>query len=346
MAYTVRIRSADRTIAVEPGQTILEAALGQGVAYPHGCRSGNCGACKSRRHDGEIELAPYSEYALTPAERDGDLILACRATPWSDAEVAWLDADEMIVHPQRFLKCRVAALEQATHDIRIVRLEILSGGPFTFSAGQYARVTFGALAPRDYSMANRPDVALETGGIEFHIRQMTGGTASVYTATTLKVGDTVAVEGPFGTSYLREQHTGPIVAVAGGSGLAPIKSIVETALARGMRQDIALYFGVRDERDLYAEAAMRALAAEHPNFSFTPVLSEPSGATQRRTGFVHEVVGAELGDTDGLKAYLAGPPPMVEAASALLAARGVRREDLHADAFYTEAEKSVLGVTS
>ncbi len=342
MAYTVRIRSADRTIAVEPGQTILEAALGQGIAYPHGCRSGNCGACKSRRHDGEIELAPYSEYALTQAERDGDLILACRATPWSDAEIAWLDADELIVHPQRLLKCRVAALAQATHDIRVVRLEIVSGGPFTFSAGQYARVTFGALASRDYSMANRPGEL----GIEFHIRQMTGGTASVYTATMLKVGDTVVVEGPFGASYLREQHTGPIIAVAGGSGLAPIKSIVETALARGMRQDIKLYFGVRDERDLYAEAAMRALAAEHPNFSFTPVLSEPSGTTARRTGFVHEAIAADLADGDGMKAYLAGPPPMVEAASALLGARGVRREDLHADAFYTEAEKSALGATS
>src|SRR4051812_33576179 len=182
MAYTVRIRSADRTIAVEPGQTILEAALGHGIAYPHGCRSGNCGACKSRRYDGEIELAPYSEYALTQAERGGDLILACRAVPWSDADVAWLDADELIVHPQRLLKCRVGALEQATHDIRIVRLEILSGGPFTFSAGQYARVTFGALAPRDYSMANRPDAPGEAGALEFHIRQMSGGTASVYSA--------------------------------------------------------------------------------------------------------------------------------------------------------------------
>src|SRR5258705_10698939 len=107
MGFNVRIRQADRTIPVEPGQTILEAALAQGVAYPHGCRSGNCGACKSRRHGGDIELAPHSEYALSPAERDGGLILACKATPWSDAEVAWLDADELIVHPQRLLKCRV-----------------------------------------------------------------------------------------------------------------------------------------------------------------------------------------------------------------------------------------------
>ena len=339
MAFQVRIRQWDTAVVVETGQTILEAALAQGVAYPHGCRSGNCGACKSRQHAGEIALAPYSDYALTAAERASGLILACRATPWSDAEVAWLDSDEVVVHPVRHLKCRVEALEQATHDIRIVRLAILSGGPFSFSAGQYARVTFEGLPARDYSMANRPDQP----ALELHIRQLGGGTASVYAGTRLKVGDAVTVEGPYGTSYLRDRHTGPILAIAGGSGLAPIQSIVASALARGMQQAIRLYFGVRDERDVYREAALSALAAEHPNFRFTAVLSEPSGPTGRRTGLVHQVVGAELGDVDGMKAYLAGPPPMVEAASALLAARGVRREDIHADAFYTEAEKAALG---
>lgn len=339
MAFQVRIRQSESPVAVEPGQTILEAALAQGVAYPHGCRSGNCGACKSRHLGGDIELAPYSDYALTAAERAAGLILACRATPWSDAEVAWLDSDELVVHPQRQLTCRVAGLEQATHDIRIVRLEIAGGGPFSFSAGQFAQVTFAGLPPRDYSMANRPDQP----GLEFHIRQLGGGTASVYAATQLALGDRVTVEGPFGTSYLRERHTGPILAIAGGSGLAPIKSIVETALARGMAQPIRLYFGVRDARDLYGEPAMAALAAAHPNFQFIPVLSTPSGPTARRTGFVHHAVAAELGDTDGMKAYLAGPPAMVEAATALLAERGLRREDLHADAFYTEAEKAALG---
>jgi len=339
MAFQVRIRQWGEPVAVEPGQTILEAALAQGVAYPHGCRSGNCGACKSRHHDGEIELAPFSDYALTEAERQSGLILACRAMPWSDAEIAWLDTDELVVHPQRQLKCRVSALEQATHDIRIVRLEILSGGPFSFAAGQYAQVKFAGLPARDYSMANRPDQA----GLEFHIRQLGGGTASVYAATQLKLGDPVSVEGPLGTSYLRALHTGPILAIAGGSGLAPIKSIVATALAQGMAQPIRLYFGVRDERDLYGEREMAALAAVHPNFRFTPVLSTPSGPTARRTGFVHHAVAADLDDIDGMKAYLAGPPPMVEAAAALLAARGLRREDIHADAFYTEAEKAALG---
>lgn len=228
-------------------------------------------------------------------------------------------------------------LDDMTHDIKRVRLEVVAGGPFTFSAGQYANVTFPGCPTRDYSMANHPDDPI----LEFHVRHIPGGCASAYCARKLRLGDPVAVEGPFGTSHLRERHTGPILAIAGGSGLAPIKSIVETALSLGMRQPIHLYFGARDERDVYLEDHFRDLAARHANLSFVPVLSEPSGPTPRRTGFVTEAVMADIPEFDGWKAYLAGPPPMVEAAVELLGRRGIRREDIHADAFYTEAEKAV-----
>jgi naphthalene 1,2-dioxygenase ferredoxin reductase component len=338
MSFIAAIRQHGGAVSVEIGQTILEAALQAGVAFPHGCRSGNCGACKSRLETGEVELTPYSEYALSAAERREGLILACRAVPWSDVGLAWLDADETIAHPLRRLTCRVAALDDATHDIKRVRLAIEAGGPFTFSAGQYAAVTFAGQAPRDYSMANRPD---ETA-LEFHIRRTSGGAASIHAATVLRVGDTVTVEGPYGGSWLRDRHTGPILAIAGGSGLAPIKSIVESALAAGMAQPIELYLGVRAERDLYLEDHFRTLAARHANLRFVPVLSQPDGGTTRRQGFVHEEAAADHADLDGTKAYLAGPPVMVEAATALLLARGMRREDIHADAFYTEAEKAAL----
>ncbi|HYB11039.1 MAG TPA: 2Fe-2S iron-sulfur cluster-binding protein [Alphaproteobacteria bacterium] len=340
MAFTVNIRGHDRPIAVEEGQTVLEAALSQGVPYPHGCQSGNCGACKSRLYDGEIELSPYSEYALTAEEKSQGLILACRAVPWSDAEVGWLAADEIVAHPLRLLECRVVEVESVTHDVKCVRFEILAGGPFVFSAGQYARVVFEGQPARDYSMANR----LDQSALEFHIRHVEGGASSSYVATHLKVGERVRVEGPYGTAHFRESHSGPILAIAGGSGLAPIKSIVETALQRSAAPPIHLYFGVRDVRDLYLEAHFRTLEARHANFRFTPVLSQPSGPTARRTGFVHEAVGVDFPEFDGFKAYIAGPPVMVEAASALLSARGMRREDIHADAFYTEAEKAMLQV--
>jgi CDP-4-dehydro-6-deoxyglucose reductase/ferredoxin-NAD(P)+ reductase (naphthalene dioxygenase ferredoxin-specific) len=340
MTVTVIVRQHDTPVAVSEGETILEAALQQGVPYPHGCRSGNCGACKSRLESGEVDLAAYSDFALSEEERAQGLILACRAMPWSDAVVSWLDSDEVVLHPERRLTCRVVGLEAMTHDTMGVRLAIESGGPFTFSAGQYASLRFGDLPSRDYSMANRPDESV----LEFHVRRMGPGSVSAHVTERLRVGDVVTVQGPLGTSYLRDKHTGPIVAVAGGSGLAPIKSIINTALHQGRRQPMRLYFGARDERDIYLEDHFRALSAHHANFRFIPVLSAPSGPTARRGGLVHEAAAADLADLDGAKAYLAGPPPMVEAATALLLERGVRRGDIHADAFYTEAEKQALAV--
>jgi CDP-4-dehydro-6-deoxyglucose reductase/ferredoxin-NAD(P)+ reductase (naphthalene dioxygenase ferredoxin-specific) len=234
--------------------------------------------------------------------------------------------------------CRVIELEDLTHDIKRVGLAIVSGGPFDFSAGQYAALRVASLPARDFSMANRPDEPV----LEFHVRHMAGGAASRYIVRHLALGEAVRLEGPFGSAHLRNHHTGPVLAIAGGSGLAPIKSIVETALARGARQPIHLYVGMRDERDLYLEPHFTALAEAHSNLRFTPVLSEPSQATARRTGFVHDAIAADIGDLDGAKAYIAGPPAMVEAATAMLLERGMSRGDIHADAFYSEAEKLKL----
>ncbi len=338
MSFTVKIRGRDDVLTVEMGQTILEAALAAGLPYPHGCRSGNCGACKSELVSGEIEMSPYSEYALSKAEKDQGLILACRAVPWSDAEVVWLDPNDTVAHPIRHMTCRVTGLDRATHDIRVVRLAVEAGGPFDFSAGQYAQVAFDGLPARDYSMANRPTEP----ELEFHIRLTPGGTVSPYVAETLAVGETVKVVGPYGASHWRGNHRGPVLAAAGGSGLAPVKSIVEEALATGAKQDIHLYVGVRAERDVYLEEHFAALAQAHPNLHVTVVLSEPDGPTERRTGFLADAIAEDFDDLDGAKAYLAGPPVMVESVTEKLKMLGVRRQDCHADAFYTEAEKAKL----
>jgi CDP-4-dehydro-6-deoxyglucose reductase/ferredoxin-NAD(P)+ reductase (naphthalene dioxygenase ferredoxin-specific) len=226
--------------------------------------------------------------------------------------------------------CRVVGLEEATADIRIVRLEIVSGGPFRFAAGQYARVTFGEQRPRDYSMANAPDAPL----LEFHVRHASTAGASAYVARQLRVGDGVWVEGPFGEAWLRRDHAGPILAIAGGSGLAPIKSIVEAAVAARMPQPIHVYLGARDEADIYLEAHFRDLATRHPRLSFQPVLSEAALPTGRRTGTVVAAVAADFADFAGCKAYVAGPPAMVEAAVAMLGSRGLAAADIHADAFH------------
>jgi CDP-4-dehydro-6-deoxyglucose reductase/ferredoxin-NAD(P)+ reductase (naphthalene dioxygenase ferredoxin-specific) len=338
MSFKVRIAQADRTIEVPTGGTILGAALDAGIGYPFGCQSGNCGACKSHLVKGEVTMEGYSEFALSDEEKARGLILACRSVPWEECEVAWLDEDDLIVHPRRVLACKVAALDDATHDIKRVRLAIDSGGPFDFSAGQFASVTFAGCLPRDYSMANVPGDPV----LEFHVRRTQGGATSAFVAEKLKPGDSVRVEGPFGASYLRETHRGPIIAVAGGSGMAPLKSIVERALQKAMPQHIYFYFGVRSERDLYLHDHFAKLAAKHPHLHFTPVLSEAK-ANGHRTGLVHEAVAADFDEFDGCKAYLAGPPVMVEAATRLFEQRGMRRIDVHADAFYTAAEMASAG---
>ena len=333
MSHKVRLVQADRTIEVPMGSTILSAALDAGISYPFGCQSGNCGACKSTLLRGEVAMEGYSEFALSDEERARGLILACRAVPGEDSEVAWAEAEDLVLHPRRTLECRVRSLDDLTHDIKRLRLEIVSGGPFEFSAGQFAALTFAGCPPRDYSMASLPGEA----ELEFHVRRTAGGVASAHVFETLRPGDGVRVEGPSGTASLRQAHRGPIIAVAGGSGLAPIRSIVERALQQGLPQHIYLYFGVRSERDLYLHDHFARLAERYPTLHFNPVLSE-SDNTGFRLGLVHEAVAADFDEFDGCKAYVAGPPVMVEAATRLFEQRGMRREDIHADAFYTAAE--------
>jgi naphthalene 1,2-dioxygenase ferredoxin reductase component len=326
----VHLPQARTIITAAPGQTILEAALEQGIAYPHGCRSGRCGNCKSYLIEGEVSLLEHTRFALSDDEKADGLILACRAQPNGDVTVAWLgNEDEQPSHRSRNVQCRVTAIDEATHDIRRLRLAV-DGEPLTFSAGQYARLSFPGAPARDYSMANRPD----QNELEFHVRRVPGGAASARIHDYLKVDDLVTLEGPFGSSYLRHGHSGPIVAVAGGSGLAPIQSIVGTALALGMRQPIHVYFGVRMERDLYLLEHFQALAAYHEQLTFTPVLTEAKSGTYR-TGMVSTAVAEDMGDLDGWKAYVAGPPAMVEATMAVATAKGLRSQDLHADIFFT-----------
>jgi CDP-4-dehydro-6-deoxyglucose reductase/ferredoxin-NAD(P)+ reductase (naphthalene dioxygenase ferredoxin-specific) len=341
MGYKVRVSQFAATLDVAPGETILAAALRAALPYPHGCSSGNCAACKSELVAGTVAMARYSDIALSRAERDRGLILACRAVPLSDCDVRALEVEQTVAYPVRHLTCRVIGLADLTHDIKRVQLAAIDGGKLGFSAGQYASVGFAGLPARDYSMANCPD---ETP-LEFHIRLVEDGAVTPYVRGRLALGDLVRVAAPFGTSYLREAHTGPILALAGGSGFAQIRAIVATALRAGKRQPITLYVGARAERDLYGEAELMALAAAHANFRFIPVLAAPEGATRRRTGLLADVLRADLAgvDLDGTKAYLAGPPVMVEGVLAALTALGLRRTDCHADAFYSAAEQPPAG---
>ena len=337
VAHRVTVRNAARTVEAEAGETILDAAILAGIDYPCNCQSGLCGSCKSRLYAGDVELMPYADIVLSDRERADGLILACRAVPRGDCTVGWPVPDETAPHPRRKIACRVADTETVAADVCRLRLDSMDPKRFAFSAGQYASLTFAGFPPRDFSMACRP-LAPE---LEFHVRRLHGGKVSAFVADELKRGDRVDLEGPFGGAFLRRKHRGPILAIAGSTGLAPILSIVETALTSGMTQPIRLYFGVRDAAHLYATERLAALARAHGNLAVETVLSDDGAAAGRR-GLVTDAVAADRPDLDGAKAYVAGPPAMVEAAMALLAARGLSPEDIHADAFFTEAEKAAL----
>jgi CDP-4-dehydro-6-deoxyglucose reductase/ferredoxin-NAD(P)+ reductase (naphthalene dioxygenase ferredoxin-specific) len=328
----ILLEGHDQPVPVQAGDTILESLLRAGIAFPFSCQAGNCGTCKCELVSGDVLELEHSEHALSAAERAKGVILACRTQVWDDTIVRRIDTEELVLHPSRVMRCRVLELEDLTHDIKGVRLAVESGGPFVFSAGQYAQVEFAPGFSRHYSMANTP----QASELLFHVRHMPSGRTSAYVATDLKIGDRVKVSGPLGIAYLRDKHAGAVLLVAGGSGLAPIQSILCTLLARAYSAPVTLYFGARSERDVYHEPLLRQLAAKHANFTYHVVLSEQKGASGRRYGLIHEALAEDLGDTRDLMAYLAGPPVMVEAATALLVARGLASRQIHADAFYNQ----------
>jgi len=230
--------------------------------------------------------------------------------------------DSAASRPHRF---RVTAVEQPALHLTLLRVEPVSGGAFAFRAGQYARVGFDGLRARNLSIACTPG----GGSLEFLVRDRPHHDGNLF--SRLKAGAMAEIEGPFGSGYLREDHAGPILAAAGGSGIAPVKSIVETALKKGMTQPIHFYFGVRDEPDLYLEAHFEELARKHKNLRFVPVLSEAANPRARRTGLVGEAVAADLPKLAGFKAYVFGPPAMVRSTVGMLRSLGVAAADIHTD---------------
>lgn len=318
-----------RRIAVAEGQTILQAALDAGIAYPHGCRSGRCGSCKSSLIGGRVELGTHSPFALSEEERALGRILACRALPLEDVTVEWLDV-EYVAKPAVAQGASVVAIERKTHDILAIKLELDDREAFRFAAGQYLSLTIPGAPTRHYSLASRPSDEL----VELHVRLVPQGRTSSLIHSSLSSCDRVEIAGPAGSAYLREAHDGPIVAVAGGSGLAPIKSIVETALNAGMKQNIRLYFGARTEDDLYLVDHFRALEHRFANLSFVPVLSQVSNSGHR-SGYVSDALAEDHQDLAGAKVYVAGPPVMVDAVGEVLAACNVPPSDIHADVFFT-----------
>jgi ferredoxin-NAD(P)+ reductase (naphthalene dioxygenase ferredoxin-specific) len=245
------------------------------------------------------------------------------------------------LEPPALISARVAAISAPTSDVRVLSLVFELDSGFTFRPGQYVRLGFADFPPCDYSIANHPGES----HLEFHISVRSSGTVSEYLRTLLALGDAVSIDGPFGDAYLRPEHLGPILAIAGGTGLVPAKSIIGAALKLENGLPIYFYLGARTDDDLYAEPLFLDWQAAHSNFTFVPVLSEPESGSTRRLGNVTDAVADDFPDMTGFKCYVAGPPPMVAAAIKVTAAVGVARHDIHADPFLSEEHHSASAST-
>jgi ferredoxin-NAD(P)+ reductase (naphthalene dioxygenase ferredoxin-specific) len=324
----VLVQPINRVIRVEAGANLLDALREAQVPMSYSCMAGRCGTCRCKVLDGEV-LEGGVDQQRPGAGRDS-YVLACRTYITEPCTIEIPEPDEVVVHPARIVKSTVEAIEDLTHDIK--RLVLRPAKPIEFSPGQYVQLQFTPEHIRPYSMAG-----LSGDGLyEFHIRLVPDGRVTGYVANTLKVGDAVRISGPLGSAYLRRKHEGPMLCVAGGTGLAPILSILRGAVRDGMTNPIHLYFGVRSPQDVYGLNDLEALQAEHPGLKTHIVVSSGGVPSKHRCGLVTKAIEDDLGDLDGWRAYLCGSPPMVEAATQVVRNKGITPEHVYADAFYTQ----------
>lgn len=324
---TARINAVP--VTVNPKETLLQAALRQGVDFPHSCRVGGCATCKCKLVQGKVKELTQTAYILSDEELDQGYILACQAVPQTDVTIE-VDLSQQQAHRQ--VTGRVIGQDKLTHDITQLRVQL--DETLTYKAGQFANISVAALSKlaRSYSFATavQPD-----SQVSFFVRQVPGGAFSTLINESDVMGQAVTVDGPLGDFWLRPADA-PLMLVAGGSGLAPIVALLQEALKDKVNRPVTLLFGAREERDLYALDTLREIGERWPaRFSFVPVLSATTADApwQGERGMVHAKLSALI--EPGAHAYLCGPPPMIDACMSVLLQHGVSREHIHADRFTT-----------
>jgi len=338
--HRVRFEPVGIEIEVDEEQTVLRSASEQGLMLMHGCKEGQCAACKSFVLDGDdIELDRYSTFALPDYEKEEGFTLLCRAHVYEDVTIELLNFDEEMIRsglPIQNAVAEVVSIEPVTHDLRHLVLRLIEPADITFFPGQYVDIAVpGTDATRSFSMANTS--SREGGRLEFVIKVYPDGLFSSFLDTRLAVGDRLDLTGPFGVFTLREGHDEDVVFVGGGAGLAPILALLRSMAERGIDRRAVFYYGARRRRDLCFTDELRALEEKLPNFRFVPALSEPDDGEEwdGEVGLITDVVARHEADLRRAHAYLCGPPPMVEAAMPLLARLGVPEKHIYYDKFTT-----------
>ncbi len=322
-----------KAVTARFGETLLDAGLRQDINLPYECRNGGCGACKCTVLAGKVDPGLYQPSALSAEELAQGKVLLCCATALDDAEIEY---EASAAAPEfKEYRGRVVKMEKLTYDVMRVLLRLPEGQQIPFKAGQYINVILDDGQRRAFSFANPPH---EAEFVELQIRLMKGGRFTTHVFEKMKEGDEVRFEGPIGDFSLRESQR-PIVFVAGATGFAPVKSMVEDAFQRGLKREIHLYWGVRQLRDLYLPELPRQWARDHANFHFIPVLSEPApeDVWTGRTGLVHQAILEDFPELKGHEIYACGSVRMVEAIFPFLKSHGAEDGACFSDAFTVSA---------
>lgn len=333
MPLHVTIQPSGHTFELKEHETLLDGAIRQGFGLPYGCRSGACGTCKGRIVSGEADLGEYQSSSLTEEEIAAGKALFCLATAKTDLVIEARMVTGVKDISVRKLPVRVESVERISHDVAILSLKLPATEKFNFLPGQYIDFIMQDGKRRSFSLASTPgDQAL----LELHIRHYPGGNFSKYVFEELKPKTILRIEGPLGTFFLRQDSDKPIIFMAGGTGFAPIKGIIEQALKQGCMREMVLYWGVRSLRDLYMAEVAGNWQAQYPNVTFIPVLSEPLPEDQwtGRTGLVHEAILADFSDLSGYQVYACGAPVMVDAGKrSFISQRGLPEDEFFSDPF-------------
>ncbi|MDE2368210.1 MAG: CDP-6-deoxy-delta-3,4-glucoseen reductase [Burkholderiales bacterium] len=342
MNYTVTLQPAGRQFVVEGDEAMLAAAIREGIGLPYGCRDGACGSCKSRLLQGRVVHGEHQAKALSQAEEEAGLILTCCAHPQTDCIVEARSVPGAGEFPVLKFPTRVISIERAAPDVAILKLQLPANQNLQYRAGQYIEFILRDGARRSYSMATAPHHVGQPPSVELHLRHMPGGLFTDAVFGTMKAKDILRAEGPYGSFFLREDSDKPIVLLASGTGLAPVKAIVEQLQHIGSARPVTLYWGARRRADLYLNDWCERVAADMPSLRYVPVLSDaaPDDAWSGRSGFVHRAVMEDFPDLSGHQVYACGVPVMVQSAQRDFVAQcRLPADEFYADAFTSEADK-------
>ena len=341
-AFQISVQPSGRTFRANAGEAILAAAIRSGVGLPYGCKDGACGSCKCKKISGIVQHGAHQSKALSADEEAAGLVLTCCAHPLSDVVLESRQVTDESAFPIKKIPVRVASLVQQSPDVMLVRLQLPAADTFRYHAGQYIEFILRDGARRAYSMANAPHTQAQTPGLELHIRHMVGGKFTDHVFGAMKEKEILRVEGPFGSFFLREDSTKPIVLLASGTGFAPIKALIEHMQFKGITRPTRLYWGGRRPQDLYMHEWVQVQAASMPHLTYVPVVSNalPEDGWTGRTGFVHQAVLDDCADLSGHQVYACGAPVVVDAArDTYCAQRALPPDEFYADSFTSEADK-------